>query len=35
MITCANKECGYKRPVADPEEAVVPVPAGEVASVAV
>jgi DNA topoisomerase I len=35
MIACANKECGYKRPVADPEEAVVPVVAGEVASVAV
>ncbi|HEY5240106.1 MAG TPA: type I DNA topoisomerase [Polyangiaceae bacterium] len=35
MIACANKECGYKRPVADPEDAVVPVVAGEVASVAV
>jgi DNA topoisomerase-1 len=31
MIACANKECGYKRAVADPEEstAVVPVVGGE------
>ncbi|HEY3815634.1 MAG TPA: type I DNA topoisomerase [Polyangiaceae bacterium] len=35
MITCANKECGYKRAVADPEDAVVPVAGGEPASVAV
>jgi DNA topoisomerase-1 len=38
MIVCANKECDYKRAVAEPgetPEAVVPAVGGEVASVAV
>jgi DNA topoisomerase-1 len=26
MIACANKECGYKRPVGEPVEAAAPMP---------
>ena len=32
MIACANKECGYKRAVAEPEETVVPAVSAEPAS---